>query len=54
MRKTILLGLVLISLYSCREKETSTDGVKDIDSTTMEAKTQSDSIIANDNLSGID
>ncbi len=54
MRKTILLGLVLISLYSCREKETSTDEVKDIDSTTMEAKTQSDSIIANDNLSGID
>lgn len=55
MRKTILLGLILISLYSCRKKEASIDEVKDIDSTTMETmetmevKTQSDSIIGNDN-----
>jgi hypothetical protein len=54
MKKTIFIGLALISLYSCQKKETPADEVKNIDSTTMEAEAKTDSILVNDKSRGID
>lgn len=54
MRKTIFIGLALISLYSCQKKETATDVAKDMDSTSVEAKVDSDSILVNKNPQSVD
>ncbi|MCV9931094.1 hypothetical protein OIU80_02265 [Flavobacterium sp. LS1R47] len=51
MKKTILIGLAIVSLYSCQKKETTTDVAKDIDSATVDTIVQTennnDSIIVN-------
>lgn len=47
MRKSILIGLTLIGLYSCQKKEVATDVVKDID-TTIKKEIKNDSVAVNE------
>lgn len=51
MKKTILIGLAIVSLYSCQKKETTTDTANGVESTaidsTVTAETDSDSIAVN-------
>ncbi|MBF7092526.1 hypothetical protein IUY40_13395 [Flavobacterium sp. ALJ2] len=53
MRKTIFIGLALISLHSCQKKETPADVVK-IDSTTVEGEAKRDTVMVNNNSQSID
>lgn len=52
MKKSILIGLTLIGLYSCQKKEAATDVVKNIDTTiidtTIKKEIKNDSVAVNE------
>jgi hypothetical protein len=58
MKKTFLIGLAMLSLYSCQKKETATDTAKGVDSTAIDlsvtTETDNDSAAVNNKTAPID